>query len=116
MNKPFDLKKFLIPLLRRKSMYYPERNRALQLARIDRGFYRCAFCKQGFSRKQVRVDHINSVVSVKDGWVDWDHYINRLFVPAEQLQVLCIEHHEHKTQMEQALRVINKKKVKKTKK
>lgn|ERR1035437_460156 len=116
MKKPFDLKRFLIPLLRRKSLYYPERNRALQLSRIDRGLFRCQNCQQGFGRKEVHVDHIQSVVSVKDGWTTWDNYINRLFVPAEQLQVLCIACHSSKTLIEQELRQINKKKVKKTKK
>ena len=112
MKKPrvFDLKRFLIPLLRKKSLYYPERQRCLQLARIERGFYRCNACSGSFSRTQVHVDHRDSVVGVKDGWVDWNTYIERLFVPAEKLQCLCIQCHESKSAVESALRVINRKK------
>lgn len=115
MKKPFDLKRFLIPLLRRKSLFYPERNRAINLAKIERGFYRCKACKGAFSRKQIHVDHIQSVISVKDAWVDWNTYIERLFVPAEMLQILCINCHSSKTLVEQELRQINKKSIKKKK-
>lgn len=109
VKKPFDLKRFLIPLLRRKSIYYPERNRCLQLARKERGFYECKACNKLYGRKEVHVDHIKSVVSVRDAWVDWNTYIERLFVPAEQMQVLCINCHAAKTATEQELRLLNKK-------
>jgi hypothetical protein len=116
MKGPFDLRKFLIPILRRKSLHSPERTRCLNLARIERGFYRCNSCKNGFSRKNVHVDHIDAVVSVKDGWVDWNTYIERLFIPAEEMQVLCVACHTVKCQLEASLRSINKKKSKKNKK
>lgn len=110
--KKFDLRRFLIPILRKKSLYYPERNRALQLARVERGFYKCRACQKNFGRKEVHVDHIESVISVKDHWIDWNTYIERLFVPAESYQILCISCHHDKTQIETELRKINKKKQK----
>jgi hypothetical protein len=116
MKKSFDLRKFLIPILRRKSLYYPERHRALNLAKIERGFYRCRSCQQGFGRKEIHVDHVASVISTKEGWVDWNTYIARLFVPAEELQVLCIACHNIKSQLEASLRTLNKKKAKKSRK
>lgn len=112
----FDLKKFLIPLLRRKSLYYPERNRALSLSRVERGVYKCKSCEQLFKKAEVHVDHIESVINVQTGFTTWDEYINRLFVPAEKLQVLCIACHDTKTLTENFLREINKKKRKTTKK
>lgn len=115
-KKIFDLKRFLIPILRRKSLFYPERARAINLSKIERGFYRCKACEGAFSRKQIHVDHKQSVISVKDAWIDWNTYIERLFVPAEQMQVLCINCHSAKTQIENQIRSVNKKKDKKKKK
>ncbi len=112
-KKPFDLKRFLIPILRKKSLQYPERNRALNLSKIERGFYKCRNCGKAFGRKEVHVDHIQSVISVKDDWVDWNTYISRLFVPAEELQILCFQCHNSKTLVENELRRINRKKKRK---
>lgn len=102
------LKKFLIPLLRKKSLYWPGRTQALNMARVERGFYLCANCKNKFGRKNVHVDHIKSVIDTSRGWDSWDVYIKRLFVPASQLQVLCIGCHNSKTLVENNLRKINK--------
>ena len=115
-KKPFDIKRFLIPILRRKSVYSPERNRCLQLARRERGFYECKSCNKLFGRKEVHVDHIQSVVSVRDAWIDWNTYIARLFVSAEEMQVLCVNCHSSKTLLENELRSINKKAKNKKKK
>lgn len=107
------LRKFIIPILRKKSLYWPARNEALKLARVERGFYKCQNCGKLFSRKEVHVDHIKSVIDTKEAWQSWDVYISRLFVPVEELQVLCIRDHESKTLLENNLRQINRKKKKK---
>ena len=113
-DSPYDkmLKKFLIPLLRKKSLYWPGRTQALGLARIERGFYICANCKNKFGRKNVHVDHIKSVIDTSTGWDSWDTYIKRLYVPAEQLQVLCVQCHKSKSLLESQLRKIYKRKNK----
>lgn len=104
------LKRFLIPILRRKSLYWPGRQEAKRDARVERGFYKCFHCDQFFSTKEVHVDHRDSVISTKEGWVDWDTYIKRLFVPKEQLQILCVNCHNSKSLLEQEIRKVNKKK------
>lgn len=114
-NSDYDaqLKKFLIPLLRRKSLYWPGRNEAFQNARKERGFYECANCKKLYGRKELHADHIDSVISTKDAWQGWDVYIKRLLVPASHYQILCVACHSSKTLLETNLRKINKKKSKK---
>lgn len=112
-QKPIDqkLKAFIIRVLRRSSYLWPARNEALKAARIERGFYKCASCKETFERKQVQLDHILPVVNIK-GFTTWDDYILRMFPPAEGFSVLCISCHSSKTLTENFQRQQYKKKKK----
>ena len=51
--------------------------------------YQCAICQKYFPGKDVAVDHIDPVVDVDDGFVDWNTFIDRLFCGTNNLQVLC---------------------------
>lgn len=62
-------------------------------------------CKELYKTNQVHLDHINPVVDVKSGWVDWNSFIDRLFCTAEEFQVLCSTCHDAKTKIEDAMRV-----------
>ena len=55
------------------------------------------------------VDHITPVVSVDDGFLDFNTFIARLFCDASNLQVICDEDHQNKTNAERAER--NRKKA-----
>lgn len=59
--------------------------------------YRCAACNGDFTASMVQVDHRSPVVSPTDGFISWDHYIDKLFCTVENLQVLCINCHKQKT-------------------
>lgn len=107
-----QLRRFLIPVLRKKSLWWWGRTEAFRRARKERGFYECANCKQLFGRKEVHADHKESVISVKDGFKTWDEYLIRLFVKPEEYSILCIPCHSSKTLVENNLRKINKKKKK----
>lgn len=109
------LKAFIIHTLRRASYRWYARNEALRLSRVERGFYKCAACKQTFARKEVQIDHINPVVKIT-GFTTWDDYINRLFCPVEGLQILCLTCHDSKTLIEQNRRKKHKKTLTKSKK
>ena len=114
-----DIRRFLIPALRRASMrffikvnkvkIYP-RTEALRIARIDRGMYKCASCLGVFGPKEISVDHIVPVVPLDDGIYDWNDYINGLFVETNKLQVLCNPCHDIKTSIEDNLRLSSRKK------
>ena len=102
------LKSFVIATLRRGSLYWPFRSEALKAARVDRGLYQCNICKKAFSRKEVTLDHIHSVVSLS-GFTNWDDYLRRMFPKAESFQVLCRPDHDAKTKEESMLRKLKKK-------
>jgi len=104
MNKRINNPKFklwLMKELRKIYMKDPERKSVLRDSRVSRGKYQCAHCKEIFRPKEVFVDHINPVISITDGFVDWNVYINRLFVEKYGLQVLCKNCHDHKTHKEE---------------
>lgn len=61
--------------------------------------YKCAQCAEVFPGKEVQVDHKKPVIA-KEGFVDWDTYIDRLFCEDANLQVLCLECHKAKTNEE----------------
>ena len=103
-KKPLNLKSWLVGRIRRISLHWPERNEALKAARVERGLYQCAMCKQLFPSNKVHVDHIIPVVKVADGFTNWDDYINGLFVTRDKLQVLCESDHKLKTEIEDLTR------------
>ena len=103
------LKRFLLPILRRKSLWWTARNEAKAAARIEHGLYRCGSCKGSFSRSQIEMDHIKPVVNVKTGWTNWDDFIKSLYCDKDNFAALCKNCHSVKSQIENAQRVINKK-------
>lgn len=99
-----DLKRFVIPGLRRMSYRWPARNEAIKAARIDRGVYKCAECGTTCKPKEFTVDHIDPVVSTERGFTNWDDYVKRMFPPKEGFQIICKLCDESKTAMEDSLR------------
>lgn len=109
-----DIRRFLIPVLRRASLRfklkdksYP-RTTAKQNARIERGLYKCASCGEAFKEKDTVVDHINPVVALEGDDYDWNTFINRLYVGADKLQILCIPCHDLKSLQEDNLRTAHR--------
>ena len=108
---PTNIKKWLIPKLRRISMYWPAKNRALDEAKVSIQigtwksgkpkygvFYRCKMCPKDkyYLRQEVHADHILEVAG-ESGFTNWDDYINALFCDKEGFQILCKPHHDEKT-------------------
>lgn len=98
------LKRFLIPVLRRATYRWQDRNEAFKAARVDRGMYQCNSCKEVFHSKDVVIDHIQPVVSIEDGFTDWTEYVKRMFPEKEGFQILCNPCHDTKTLIEDNLR------------
>ncbi len=81
-------------------------------ARVSRGLYECAQCKNhvpptvkvGMKRvKNVAVDHIDPIIDPHKGFTTWDECINRMFCEKENLQVLCKDCHDEKSLEERAI-------------
>jgi hypothetical protein len=111
-----QLKRFLIPILRRKSLHWPARQEAKRLARVERGFYRCEVCQNIFGPKDVEMDHRKPIVNVKTSFTTWDNYIHSLYCDVSNFSCLCKSCHSSKSLIEQEQRQINKKKSRKKKK
>lgn len=58
------------------------------------------------------MDHIDPVIDIDIGFVDWNTYIERLFVGVEGWQLLCTGCHQLKTSLEQEYRRATKKEKK----
>ena len=99
-----EVKKFIIPILRRATFRWPHRYNAQKNARMERGIYECKECGAPCKPKEFILDHIEPVVPVEEGFTTWDNYINRMFVGEDGYQVLCHLCSEAKTSIEDSLR------------
>ena len=62
--------------------------------------YLCNECGEEFPAKEVVADHIEPVVDPDVGFVDWDTFIERLYVETDGFQCLCKPCHKVKTDEE----------------
>ncbi len=104
-----QLKSWLSQKLRRLSFQWPPRKAAIRKARVSRGKYVCAMCQEAsiealYGPKEIVLDHRNPVIDPFDGWIDWNTYISRLFCEEDNWQVLCRDHHDMKTTLENEIR------------
>lgn len=124
--------------LRHASIYWAGRTEALKQARVAPGKYKCDSCQTIFGmikiegidkkgRRKVRyknpleLDHKDSVMPMdgsgyrKDNVkrIDWNSYIDRLFVGPEMYNKLCVQCHSVKTELENLQRMYYKNEKKK---
>lgn len=103
-------KSFITSLIRAGFRRWPPKYEALAKAKTGKKInkatgrmaehYRCAACKKHFVAKDVQVDHKDPVVCTKEGFVNWDTFIERLLCTVDNLQVLCTGCHKKKTDKE----------------
>lgn len=105
-KREYNLKRIIISALRKIFFYSPLRREALELAKVG-NMYKSAGNGKKFPVNCVTVDHIIPVVDPKKGFTNWDDFINRLFCPVKNLQVLSKEEHNAKTQKERKQRKKN---------
>jgi len=104
------MRAFVTSALRAAFRKFPNKFAALKNAYVGKrknkrtnreaSHYECASCGKFFPATEVDVDHIDPVVSLSEGFVNWDTYINRLYCPASNLQILCKTCHKKKTTSE----------------
>lgn len=104
------IKNFIIGVLRAGARRWPPKYETLADACIGQKInkttgrlakhYVCNVCKEEFTSKDVEVDHINPVVDVVDGFLDWNEYIKRLYCGKDNLQILCKTCHRKKSKTE----------------
>ena len=113
---------FIKSLLRQGTRKWGPIQQAIKDARVRRGFYLCAECKEEVpattmatlkngKTKRVKnaiVDHKEPIIPVT-GFTTWDECIERMFCEQENLQVLCHLCHTTKCAEEAAERKLNNK-------
>lgn len=109
-------KSFITSALRRAQ--WPQRHAAVKAAYVEDGInpktgrkcklHRCSDCNELFPQKEVQADHITPVVG-PEGFIDWNTFIERLYVEADGYRVLCKGCHKIITDQENAERRARKK-------
>lgn len=104
------LKTFITSTLRGGFRKYPPKYEVLKEALVGRkinektkrmsAHYKCNKCKKDYPTSEVNVDHVIPIVSPDEGFISWDKFIENLFCPKENLQVLCTTCHDKKTKSE----------------
>ena len=84
----------------------PKYNQDGARSKKDAVQYRCNVCGTYVGSTKVSVDHINPVVSVSEGFIDFNTFIARLFCDSANLQVICDSCHNTKTQTERISRLL----------
>lgn len=107
-------KGWIISLLRRGTLRFPNRNEVLKEAKTEKKInvasgrqaqhYKCAGCNKDFPAKDVCVDHISPVILPNVGFTTWDEYIERMFCSKDNLQCLCKTCHDAKSLIEKGKR------------
>jgi hypothetical protein len=99
---PKKLRAKIISHLRR--IGYENTTYKAAMASAHRGFgeWECCQCKGIFSRKELHGDHTICVIDPETGFVDWNTYIERLFLG--QIQPLCLNCHQIKSSSENKIR------------
>jgi hypothetical protein len=90
------LKPWLVAQLRRVHQKWGPKSEVFKAARVARGRYKCNMCEETVHYSEIRIDHIEPVVSL-DGFRNWDEYIDRMFCDASGYQALCNTCHDEKT-------------------
>jgi len=64
----------------------------------------CQVCDQWVPTSKIAVDHIDPVVSVDEGFQDWNIFVDRLWCAKDNLQRICDDCHQKKTNAERFAR------------
>jgi 5-methylcytosine-specific restriction endonuclease McrA len=121
----FNKKNWLISQLRRLSVKYPPRLKVLNAGKttyyikskkntdVKRVSFECSSCHtKGLTSKQIALDHVLPVVDVKNGWTNWEDFINRLFCDESNFSLICEPCHLIKSGTEMTERAFNRKQKK----
>jgi len=65
----------------------------------------CEVCLTWVGSTKITIDHKEPVISVNDGFIDWNEFISRLWCSKDNLQRICDSCHNLKTQKERITRL-----------
>lgn len=82
----------------------PKLNKDGTRSKKDAVQYRCGVCSSWVGSTRIAVDHIDPVIHPVHGFRDWNEFVARLFCSADNLQPICDECHQKKTNAERFAR------------
>lgn len=109
---------FVKGALRQATMKWKPIQDCKKMARVRRGWYRCACCREEIpstvivNRKRVKnaiVDHIRPIVDPALGFTTWDVCIERMYCELDNLQLICLACHNVKCAEEKVISDARKK-------
>ena len=114
---------FVKNLIRSGSRKWAPTQLCIKNARVSRGIYLCACCKEhvtasvvcpdkGKRVKNIIVDHIAPVIDPAVGFTTWDSFISGIFCELDNLQLICRACHLVKTAEETAVATERRRKEK----
>jgi len=89
VRRAFSRSPLVQEVLRDIRTYRTRYNKDGSVAKKPHVDYECASCKRKFKGTEVAVDHIDPVIEIDRGFVDWNTFIERLWCKKENLQVVC---------------------------
>lgn len=101
-NFPKDLRNKLIAHLRRVGYLNITYKSAMQSAHQGWSEWKCCKCGEIGKRSDLHGDHVHPVIDPEKGFIDWNTYMERLFLGP--VQPLCKKCHAVKTKEENKVR------------
>ena len=108
---------FIKSLLRQGTRRWAPVSEVQKNARVQRGLYRCNCCQEDVpntirdGKKRVQnifVDHIKPIIDPEKGFTTWDECIENMFCEADNLQLLCKDCHDIKSNEERAVAALRR--------
>ena len=104
---------FIKSSLRSASRRWSPIHKTKKDANVSYGLYKCAGCGQivpptkkvkDKRTQNIFVDHIKPIIDPVKGFTTWDDFIENLFCEQDNLQLLCKDCHDAKSNYEKSLR------------
>jgi len=93
-------------VLKESRKEFPKYNKDGTRSKKNAVCYLCNVCKKYYGSTKISVDHTIPVISIEEGFVNWETFIDRLYCSKENLQCLCESCHKIKTNHERFQRTM----------
>ena len=100
VRRTFSRSPIVREVLQKVRREVPKYNKDGTRAKKDSVQYQCAICKEYVGSTKIAVDHIEPVIHPTHGFKDWNEFVSRLFCDASNLQPVCEDCHQKKTNAE----------------
>lgn len=108
LRRAFARSPFIYEIVQESRREVPKYNKDGSLAKKPHVQRQCETCQSWVGSTKIAVDHIIPVVSVENGFQDWNEFMARLWCDRSNLQRICSTCHDVKTQIEKINRLVLK--------